>query len=71
MSFNRKDLADNLARLSDNAHFRHYVQTLESIYNTRVEQLLNSDHPDEALRGECRTLLNLLRTIHQNKGTTQ
>jgi hypothetical protein len=71
MSFNRKDLADNLARLSDNAHWRHYVSTIESIYNTQVEALLNSDHPDEALRGECRTLLKLLKTIHQNKGTTQ
>jgi hypothetical protein len=71
MSFNRKDLADNLLRLNGNAHWGHYVQTLESIYNTQVEALLNSDHPDEALRGECRTLLKLLKTIHQNKGTTQ
>jgi hypothetical protein len=70
MSFNRKDLADNLVRLNENAHFRHYVQTLESDYNDRVEALLNSDHPDEALRGECRTLLKLLKTIHRNKGTT-
>ena len=71
MSFNRKDLAENLARLSDNPHFRHYVQTIQSIYNTQVEALLNSDHPDEALRGECRTLLKILKTIHQNKGTTK
>lgn len=66
---NRKDLAENLLRLSDNAHFRHYVSTLEQTYNQRVEALLMSDHPDEALRGECRTLLTLLKTIHQNKGT--
>lgn len=69
MSFNRKDLAENLLRLSDNGHWRHYVDTLQSIYNTKVEQLLLSDHPDEALRGEARCLLNLLKQIHSNQGT--
>lgn len=70
MSFDRKELVDNLVRLKDNVHFGYYVQTLEDLYNRQVEALLISDHPDEALRGECRTLLKLLKTIHQNKGTT-
>jgi hypothetical protein len=71
MSLDRKELADNLIRLSDNAHWRHYVETLEQTYNRQVEALLMSDHPDEALRGECRTLLKLLKNIHSNKGTPQ
>lgn len=70
MSFNRKDLAENLLRLSDNAHWRHYVETLGGHYNSKVEALLLSDHPDEALRGECRAYLTLLKQIHGNKGST-
>jgi hypothetical protein len=72
MSLDRKELAQNLLRLADNAHWRHYVHTIEEQYNRQTEALLMSDHPDEALRGECRTLLKLLKTIHQNTtGTTQ
>ena len=70
MSLDRKELADNLLRLNGNAHWGHYVRTLEEEYNRQTEALLMSDHPDEALRGECRTLLKLLKKIHQNKGTT-
>lgn len=71
MSTSRSDLADNLVRLKDNGHWRHYVGTLELKYNKRVEALLLSDHPDEALRGECRALLNLLKDIHNNSGSPQ
>ncbi len=65
-ALNRKELAENLLRLKGNVHFGHYVNTLEQTYNRSVEALLNSDHPDEALRGECRSYLNLLKTIHNN-----
>ncbi len=66
MSFNRKELAENLLRLKDNGHWGHYVQTLEHEYNALTEQLLLQDHPDEALRGECRAYLRLLKQIHNN-----
>jgi len=65
-ALNRKELAEHLLRLQDNGHWRHYVSTLEMTYNRAVESLLNSDHPDEALRGECRAYLTLLKTIHNN-----
>lgn len=63
---NRRELAEHLLRLQGNAHWGHYVNTLEQTYNRAVEGLLNSDHPDEALRGECRAYLNLLKMIHNN-----
>ncbi len=66
MSFNRKDLAENLLRLQDNAHWRHYVGTLEVQYNSLVEKYLLADHPDEATRGECRAYLTMLKTIMNN-----
>lgn len=69
MSFNRRELAENLLRLKDNGHFRHYVSTLENEYNTRVEAMLMSDHPDEAARGECRAYLKMLKQIHNNSTT--
>lgn len=69
MTTDRKDLADNLLRLNSNAHWRYYVSTLEAKYNSLTESLLNSDHPDEALRGECRAYLRLLKNIHSNNGT--
>jgi hypothetical protein len=69
MSTSRSELADNLVRLKDNGHWRYYVGTLETKYNKRVEALLRSDHPDEALRGECRAYLDLLKDIHSNQGT--
>jgi hypothetical protein len=69
MSFSRAEMAENLLRLKDNAHWRYYVQTLEQTYNQRVESLLLSEHPDEALRGECRSYLNLLKQITKNQGT--
>jgi len=62
----RTDLAEHLLRLQDNAHWRHYVNTVELAYNRSVAALLLSDHPDEALRGECRTYFNLLKMIHNN-----
>jgi hypothetical protein len=62
----RQELAEGLLRLKDHADWRHYVSTLEGTYNRQVESLLNSDHPDEALRGECRTYLRLLKQIHSN-----
>jgi hypothetical protein len=68
MIVSRRDLAENLLRLKDNAHWRYYVSTLEETYNRQVQALLVSDHPDEALRGECRALLTMLRTI--SKDTT-
>jgi hypothetical protein len=69
MSTSRQELAENLLRLKDNGHWRHYVSMLETKYNKRIEALLISDHPDEALRGECRAYLNLLKDIHGNSGT--
>ena len=69
MSFSRKELAENLIRLKDNGHWRHYVLTLESAYNDRVTQLVTQDHPDEALRGECRVLHILLKQINLNHGS--
>ena len=65
-ALNRRELQPHLLQLKDNAHWRHYVSTLEMAYNRAVEGLLNSDHPDEVLRGECRSYLNLLKTIHNN-----
>ena len=69
MSLNRQTLSDNLSRLRDNGHWRHYVQTLESEYNEKVTALILSDHPDEALRGECRALYHQLKRINTNSGT--
>jgi hypothetical protein len=69
MSLSRNDLAENISRLKDNGHWRHYVGTLEETYNRQVEMLLMSDHPDEASRGECRAYLKLLKLIHKNQGT--
>jgi hypothetical protein len=69
MSFNRKEFAENVLRLKDNAHFRHYVLTLEDTYNRSVEALLMNDHPDEAQRGECRAYLKLLKQLTQNGNT--
>lgn len=68
MSISRSDLAGNLVRLKDNGHWRFYVQALESQYNSRVEALLMSAHPDEALRGECRALMTLLKNLNINNG---
>ena len=68
MSFNRAELADAITRLKDNASFTHYVRTIESHYNDRVTALLNSPMPDEALRGECRALRNLLLNINRHNG---
>lgn len=70
MSFNRQEFADNIVRLKDNAHFGYYVNTLKATYADRVEALLNSDHPDEALRGECRAYLSLIKKLQQNSGNT-
>lgn len=66
MIISRSDLAENLLRLKDNAHWGYYVRSLEEKYNRRVESLLQSDHPDEALRGECRALLNQLKDIEKS-----
>ncbi len=68
MSFSRKDLADSVLRLKDNANFKQYVDTLEAHFNDRVSALLDSPHPDEALRGECRALRNLLKNINRHSG---
>lgn len=69
MSLDRKELAENLLRLNSNAYWRHYVIFLETKYESVVEALLNSEHPDEALRGECRAYAKLLKQIHSNNGT--
>lgn len=68
MSFNRKESEDTFLRLRDNGNWRHYVEMLESHYSDRVEALLDSIGPDEALRGECRALKHLLKQINTNKG---
>lgn len=68
MSYSRQELATALAALKDNGNFRQYVQTLEAHFNDRLTALLVSDHPDEALRGECRALRNLLYNINKNSG---
>jgi hypothetical protein len=68
MSYNRKELTDILIRLKGNAAFDQYVSMLEAHFNQRVNQLLDSDHPDEALRGECRALRNILKNINTNSG---
>ena len=65
-ALNRTELAGHFRRLHDNADWRHYVNTIELAYNRSVAALLNSDHPDEALRGESRAYFNLLKTIHSN-----
>jgi hypothetical protein len=69
MSVSRQGLSENLVRLRDNGHWKYYVQMLETEYNEKVTALLNSDHPDEALRGECRAIMNQLRNINLNQGT--
>lgn len=68
MSYSRQDLANSLVRLKDNANFTQYVRTVEAHFNDRVMALLNSPHPDEALRGECRALANLLRNLNRKNG---
>jgi hypothetical protein len=68
MATNRAELAEALLRLKDNVSFTHYVRTVEAHYNDRVTALLVSDHPDEALRGECRALRNLLFNINRHNG---
>jgi hypothetical protein len=70
MSYDRAKLADALRRLKDNADFGHYVTTLEEYYSDRVQVLLTQPQPDEALRGECRALYNLLRNINNNNGNS-
>lgn len=69
MAGSRDILAENLLRLKDNAHWRHYVGTLRALRDQTVRQLLNSDHPDEGLRGEARAYEKLLRAIDINHGT--
>lgn len=68
MSYSRRELADALSRLKGNGPFSQYVSILEAQFNDRVNALLDSSHPDEALRGECRALRNLLKNINTNSG---
>lgn len=68
MSYDRTRLAEALRQLKDNAHFGHYVTTLEEHYSDRVRQLLLNPTPDEALRGECRALHMILHNINNNTG---
>jgi hypothetical protein len=64
----RADLAAIVAALNQNANWRQYVTTLEGHYNLIVDMLLDSPHPDEALRGECRAVRNLLKNINKATG---
>jgi ribonuclease HI len=64
----RAEMAAVLAALKENANWRQYVTTLEGDYNRLVDQLLDSDHPDEALRGQCRAIRNLLKNINKASG---
>jgi hypothetical protein len=68
MSYNRHELASHIAKLKDNANFQHYVEMLETHYNDRLTALIVSPHPDEALRGECRALHNILKNINRPTG---
>jgi hypothetical protein len=68
MAYNVAELRATLARLRDNVNFQQYVNTLETHFNDRVTTLLASPHPDEALRGECRALHNMLKNINKNTG---
>lgn len=61
-------MAEVLLRLKGNAPFGQYVNMLEAHFNLRLTQLLDSPQPDEALRGECRALKNLLKNINTNSG---
>jgi hypothetical protein len=64
----RAELAAIMAALTPNANWRQYVNTLEGHYNSLVDRLLDSPHPDEALRGECRAVRNLLKNINKATG---
>lgn len=68
MSYDRSKLVEALRQLKDNVQFGHYVTTLEEHYSDRVRQLLLSPTPDEALRGECRSLHMILHNINNNNG---
>lgn len=68
MSFSRAALTNAIANLQSQGPWRDYLTSVEEHYNERVRALLLSEHPDEALRGECRALHNLLRNIHVNNG---
>jgi hypothetical protein len=68
MASNRAELAQAILHLKDNVNFRHYVTTLETLFNDRVTALLLSDHPDEALRGECRALRAMILNINKATG---
>jgi hypothetical protein len=68
MASNRAELAGALARLKDNANFTTYVHSIEAYYNERVNMLLTSPHPDEAIRGECRALRTLILNINRANG---
>jgi hypothetical protein len=65
----RRELAENLLKLNANAHWQFYVRALQAKYDGLLEAFLNSDHPDEALRGECRAYQKMLKQIHFNNGT--
>lgn len=69
MAGSRDLLSENLLRLKDNAHWRHYVGTLRALREVTIKQLLISDHPDEAMRGEARAYEKMLRAIDINNGT--
>ena len=64
----RAEIVAIMAALKPNANWRQYVTTLEGHYNVLVDRLLDSPHPDEALRGECRAVRNLLKNINKATG---
>ncbi len=69
LALDRREIAENLHRLAGNAYWAAYVAALQLKFDGLIESLLSSDHPDEALRGECRAYARLLKQIHSNKGT--
>lgn len=57
-------LADAVARLKDNAYWRHYVHTLSAKRDAAVHNLLyGKENSLEALRGEARAMDQLVAQL--------
>jgi len=68
MTATEKDpLAEAVARLADNAYWRHYVSTLVTQRDASVHKLLyGSAEEAESLRGEARAFDQMINKLRRN-----
>lgn len=68
MTIPEKDpLTEALVRLSDNAHWRHYVSTVVAKRDAAVRKLLYGEGQEiQALRGEARAFDQLVDQFKRN-----